>query len=710
MQRINLNQQKTNARKRIRKIEKFERDFAAHGYQGKGKTFIKGTGDASCVVVAAPYSVDCVDRKEKIANKFSGGFARLLAAESGCKALLAQKTYKDVDRHIVYDECRKELEDRKIRILLELRSHSSEDDIVVLSNGAEDERKSEQFGQKLARYIFEYVLRESGILNGVVREDVCLQRSILSETACGLGLPCIIIDIHDRFLDTENIELFQAVYDALTKIITMLSGMDWKADCWDVYRVWQAEAGSQIPQDKIEIMCDAGSKFRKNSFLHICSFYGIHETVRAREVSEGTQKELHNYLAETGTEGMPCEYAILTNRLIETLFGREWYEQDEEWPGLRGIPVIVYESKYEEYEIGIPKANQVDGIALSTALYNEKIRSMEDGEYDYLLFNRYSDSRFYIEIASSDYRDNGRVKDGDGKPNAKKVMMPRYFRLMMGYLENPLRTIRAEEYEEIIDRVRSKSTASTDDTDISWENFQDCYKQIQGQSYYQLIEEEAVAENQRDSYRKSKEKIEKYLKEIGVYRHVDLIRIPKKSISGRRLRDRLPDLLHKLRIGSLNLTIGKADYILKTRWAGDTDDKHNVARLNNNMMRLVGVSENDKIEIRFGENIITLRVLAGDALSDYEIGIPALGRRELGMNSINDIVVVHRDMMHTFKRHSQEQTIAILGTVLAVVQVLIVFDIFTERWTGMIVAILVCVIAVILILYFALSEERVKVK
>lgn len=57
-----------------------------------------------------------------------------------------------------------------------------------------------------------------------------------------------------------------------------------------------------------------------------------------------------------------------------------------------------------------------------------------------------------------------------------------------------------------------------------------------------------------------------------------------------------------------------------------------------------------------------------------------------------------------------EQTIAILGTVLAVVQVLIVFDIFTERWTGMIVAILVCVIAVILILYFALSEERVKVK
>lgn len=62
------------------------------------------------------------------------------------------------------------------------------------------------------------------------------------------------------------------------------------------------------------------------------------------------------------------------------------------------------------------------------------------------------------------------------------------------------------------------------------------------------------------------------------------------------------------------------------------------------------------------------------------------------------------------KRHSQEQTIAILGTVLAVAQVLTVFPVFTSSWKGVAAAIAVCVIAIALMLYFALSEERVKVK
>jgi protein-S-isoprenylcysteine O-methyltransferase Ste14 len=108
--------------------------------------------------------------------------------------------------------------------------------------------------------------------------------------------------------------------------------------------------------------------------------------------------------------------------------------------------------------------------------------------------------------------------------------------------------------------------------------------------------------------------------------------------------------------------------------------------------------------------LLTLRVLPKDDLTDYEIGIPSSGRLALKMNSINDIVTVHRDMEHAFKRHSQEQTIAILGTVLAVAQVLTVFPVFTSSWKGVAAAIAVCVIAIALMLYFALSEERVKVK
>lgn len=696
-------------KKRMRRVKKLEKDFAVHRYKGRGKTYIKGTGGSSQVFVVAPYSVDCVYRESISANKFSGAIVRLLADESGCGALFAQKAYRSVDRDVVYDELMQELKDKEIKILLELRSHRSEENSVVLCNRAEGETEQERLGQKLIRYTFEYVFREYDISEGIVTEAEHLQSSILSEAARALGLPCIVIDINDKYLDIRKVALFHAVYDALFKIVTMLSGVDWEADRNDVYRVWQADAGSQIPQDKIEILYDDTSKFRKNAILHICSFYGIHETVRVHSASKRAQRELKEYLTETNKEEVSCEYVILTNRLIEILFRREWYEQGEEKPGLRGIPVIVYESKCEEYEIGIPKADQVNGIALSTALYKEKI--VEAEKYDYLLFNRYSDSRIYIDMTGADYHDEGRVKARDGTPRAKKVMMPRYYRLMMGYLEKPLRTIRAEEYNEIISGIGfENNVVSADNSSISRKDFEDCYKKMPGQSYYQLIEEEEIGEGQEVSYRESKKKIIDYLDKIGVYSHIDLIRMPKKRVPCRRIGDRLSDLWCKLRIGCLNLTIGKADYILKTQWAGDTDDKHSVARLNNNMMRLVGVSENDKIMIKFGENVITLRVLARDTLSDYEIGIPASGRRALGMNSINDIVVVHRDMTHTFKRHSQEQTIAILGTVLAVVQVLMAFEIFTERWVGMVVAVIVCVIAVILILYFALSEERVKVK
>lgn len=191
---------------------------------------------------------------------------------------------------------------------------------------------------------------------------------------------------------------------------------------------------------------------------------------------------------------------------------------------------------------------------------------------------------------------------------------------------------------------------------------------------------------------------------------MDLIRIPKRVKPKKKVPERLYDFWQKFRITVLKITIGKAEYILKTKWAGDTDDKNSVVRLNCNMMSLIGVSENDKVRIRFGEKMVLLRVLPKEDLSDYEISIPSSGRCALGMNSMNDIVIVHRDMAHTFKRHSQEQTIAILGTVLAVAQVLTAFEVFTKSWIGIIVAVIVCIVAIILMLYLALSEERVKVK
>ena len=71
------------------------------------------------------------------------------------------------------------------------------------------------------------------------------------------------------------------------------------------------------------------------------------------------------------------------------------------------------------------------------------------------------------------------------------------------------------------------------------------------------------------------------------------------------------------------------------------------------------------------------------------------------MNSVNDIVSVHRDMKHTFWRNSQAQIIAILGTVLAVFQV---------ASDHILTGILICLICIPLIMVLVLNEERIKVK
>ena len=150
----------------------------------------------------------------------------------------------------------------------------------------------------------------------------------------------------------------------------------------------------------------------------------------------------------------------------------------------------------------------------------------------------------------------------------------------------------------------------------------------------------------------------------------------------------------------LTKIIGKSEFLLTTVWTNETDDKNFIARLSPNIMSLLGITDNDKVVIKYGEKNITVRVLANPELGDYEIGIPANARALLNMYSVNDVVVVARDMRHTFKRNSQAQTIAILGTVLAV------FQVIQQLWVG----VLLCVIFIPLIIYFSLNEERIKVK
>lgn len=672
---------------RIKSLKKYEKTFSAHKYDGKGKRQIEYINGNSAIAIAASHSVNFFEDGNKKAEAFSGGLTQLLAREAGCHALYIEKSYSDVQRGSIVSQVGNYIVDNKLKVVIELqiveKAVPNEEPVIFLSSTNHDDEKY-GFLCRAIQYSFHYKYRNKG-MNRVVELSVNTPKSVMKAAADEKRIAYVYLGINKAYVNPEKIDEFSAFYDALVDTVKMLSNLEWDAERIRVYKLWSSM--DHKPQDKIEIVFkDEADTFCDEIFLNICT-YGLKlEKVRLRTPNKRTKNDLKKHIENTEEEK---EYIFLTNRLIENLFGREWIEAGENEPGLREAPVIVYLNERESYPIGMPKADQIDGVFFSTALFETK--KQESELFDYVVFNRYTDSRLHIEYEKVNYADFGRVQADDGTW-AERIMIPRYYRRLLGYLDYPLKRIREEEYDKIIKKLAKDERAA----------FRACYKKIDGEAFYGVRKKFTCDEEDKNSREdmEIKKKVIDVQKRLGLYSSVELLKSPKEVKQKEKIIRRLQNQIDKLKIAILKKAIGKSEYFLKTEWTGETDDKNNIARLSANMMSLLGITENDKILVRFGKKQEILRALVNEELEDYQIGIPAPVRKNLGMNSVNDIVSVHRDMVHIFWRHSEEQTIAILGTILAV------FQVITEIWAG----VLLCIIVIPLIMYFVLNQERVKVK
>lgn len=682
--------------KRSRQLHKFERIFSTNKYAGKGSRFLEIENGKSVIAIIAPHAVNFFENEHKPADRFSGGLVRLLANETGCSAIYTMKEYAQNQISDIVPPISEYLKNNDIQVLLDFQTTDSIGDSIVEISSIEYEKHADKFSfvKKAVQYSFEYEYRNSGIEKiileapadsaGIAAQSVQLAQSDPSASEHPLAYVCL--RFNKKYCNPADKDKFLSLYHTLLKILSMLSNIDWEAEKIKAYRLWKSSLHK--PQDKIEILFSEESEgaFLNNSLLNICSYGLRSEEVRLHEPRKGAINDLSDTLGGVCKE----EYIFLTNRLIELLFGRDWIEGKEELAGLRGAPIIVYENKREVYPISIPKANQIEGVFFSSKLYEEK--KVEAASFDYVIFNRYTDSRLHIDFDKADYADLGRMK-------SKGVLIPRYYRRLLGLLDYPFKMIRSEEYNEIVKELSPEEA----------EAFKECYEHIDGEVFYRLKKKYDRSDESEESDRDGNasadetEKINLVIdvqKRMGLNNKIEILRIPKEVHPKQRLHTRIMRKIDQFKIWILKKTIGKAEYLLKAEWTSETDDKNNIARVSPNMMSLLGVSENDKILVKFGKKQLVLRVLVNEKLTDYQIGIPAPARKVLGMNSINDIVIVHRDMIHIFWRHSEEQTIAILGTVLAV------FQVITQTWIGVVL----CLICIPLIMYFVLNEERVKVR
>lgn len=165
------------------------------------------------------------------------------------------------------------------------------------------------------------------------------------------------------------------------------------------------------------------------------------------------------------------------------------------------------------------------------------------------------------------------------------------------------------------------------------------------------------------------------------------------------------DRLQKLYFRLLQKLIGYVEYDMRVAIPKISDDNYETARVSTDMMKLLGVSENDEIEITFGDKTERVRVLEIEkdddtfGRQDMIIGVPAETRRNLEI-MLNDVVKVRRNMRYTFVRNINQQLFAIFGTVLTIV------TLSDNLWFRIVASIL----AVPFVTYVTFAEERVKVQ
>lgn len=755
----------------IGKIIKYEKKFSRRKYNGRGKKEFKIKGGNIPVMISAPHAVNQYREGQlKYADRYTGAIAILLHQLTGCHIIYSTNC-KGKDPNYdsnqngenLYQTALKEyIDNNNVKVLIDIHGASDKKDYSIEMGTApirnEDDEiignpdpslNGRDFICDLIKYTFEFVFKDVNqpeekkqIWKNQIF-DAGRQNTVTRYISRATKVACVQLEINGIYRNPDNVDEFSKLIDGLVHLINILGKIDWEAIKIKAFKLWQSI--SHKPQDKVEIdlLALENNLFSIDCPQSICSIWGDTEMVKLQDLDNRINGQLQSHFASKGKGEKTSDYILLTNRLIELVCGREWIEGDEKCPYLCDAPIVMYENVKDIYRIGMPKANQIDNVCFSSKLYNDKKTLFHD--YLFAVYNRYTDSRFYIDVAKADYKDNGRVKDSSGQP-AKKVMVPRYYKRLLGYLDEPLPMIRKEEYNclvkkeipkyvaSFLSRVYSEDSSgnynlqeiaqkeklykilkSVPDLDIQYESvlssdnykllskqvtdkisafFSNCYEKMPGEDFF------VIRDSVKDDFKRLNI-VTEILRLLGVYDNIELLQIPKRVDAKPHFLNKWKRLFDKLYVRLLNFIIGKSEYLLKTEWTSETDDKNNVARLSPNIMSLLGVVENDKVLIKFGTKMEKLRVLAKDSLSDYQIGIPAPARKKLGMNSVNDIVSVHRDMKHTFWRNSQAQIIAILGTVLAVFQV---------ANDNIMIGIIICLICIPLIMVLVLNEERIKVK
>lgn len=662
----------------IRLLARLERPFAARGYEGRGCGAVRFQGGSVPVMVSAPHAVNQVrEGRAKPAELLTGAIARLLGRLTGCHVVYAASScggdpnYDEPTSNPYQGALIRYVQRHGIRVLVDLHGSSADRPFAVELGTApgpdgrgDPSLHDHPFIARLLRFSLEHEFEGlEGVTTDVWRNrlfDAGSQNTVTRNVAAATRTDCIQLEVNARYRSLDEPEALLALVRGLEAAIRTLSALDWGSSCMEAYRI--RPTSCQVPQDVVrmssaslpacladhELVCVQGATGR-----------GAKAFVRLEPPADESADS-----PDDPPEAEEGQFAALTNRLIQEVCGRQVDAS------LYGAAVVVSLPVRETFAVGVPRADRLDCVTLSSALHDRLVdESHASGGLSYALYNRISDTSLPIEVDSSDYGDDGRVQ-------GEKVMVPRYYRKLLGLLDLPLGAIRAEEFPHLVDAL------SAEHRDL----MRRCYERSSDGAFMFLKTKSVKDEDLRE--------LSDVQRDLGLVGRIELVRWPRSN------REHHRPVASRWRVRILERVVGSSSYSLRATWTSLPDDAHRVARLSPYMMSLLGVDDHGKVVVTFAGRSDSLRVLGDPGLDDCSIGIPAPARMSLGLDSVNDIVSVSRDMGYILSLHSEEQVIVILGTILTLAQI------FTDPPVGLLVS-LVCVP---LIIYFALFSERAKVK
>ncbi len=675
----------------IDKINNLEKIFSVNKYNGKeGKEFFIKKGTIP-IMISAPHAVNHKrEGRMKDADLFTGSISLYLQELTNCHLICATNlthsdpNYSPEDYSSYKKELRKYIEANDIKLLIDFHGCDKYKECSVELGTIDNDLSS------LNNYIFIkdlFVCTFELFLKNHEKNKVFINQQFKASNENTItnyihrlcNIPTIQIEVNNLLRNLYEKDNEEGTYNfirAFIYIIETLKKVDWRANSFKLLKTNQAKRHK--PQDVAYVSYNNLSRsLNIDNINDILSAYNF-----GLANKEGQIELIHldnSELDKDGDKLKTDDEILLTNRLIFGIFGRDWIDREVlgEESKLLGLPIVLHLYKKINIGIGMPKANKIADISFSQALY-DRVKDLSD-DFDFYVYNKYVDVKIPIDFTKAYYGDLGRVNKNNIP--VERIMMPRFYKLLLAYLNYPFKNIRREEYLILFEKL---------DKDAK-KIFSENYKKMPGENFYSLIEAEEIREKD-------------LLKIIDIQMNIvanktELLIFPKRKYKDSNkvsYKTHFKSLKAKL----LKFYVGCSFFLLRSSWAMETDDRHGIVRVSPNIMKLLGVEDNDKIDINYGAEKVIARVLSDESCEDFIIEIPATIRLKLGMNSIGDIVKVNRNMEYNFKRHSIEQAITFLGTLLTVITLN----------CSILIKFLIMFVVFPLMMWWILNEERIKVK